>query len=68
MADFSPQARNSAIWSGDARQIAAGRAADVWLTKTGQQEIEDISDEELLAFLHQNEPSSMDFGTFDNNK
>lgn len=50
MADFSPQARNSAIWSGDARQIAAGRAADVWLTKTGQQEIEDISGEEAVQW------------------
>ena len=50
MADFSPQARNSAIWSGDARQIAAGRAADVWLTKTGQQEIEDISDVEAVQW------------------
>jgi len=50
MADFSPQARNSAIWSGDARQIAAGRAADVWLTKTGAQEIEDISDVEAVQW------------------
>jgi predicted phage-related endonuclease len=50
MADFSPQARNSAIWSGDARKIAAGRAADVWLTKTGQQEIEDISDVEAVQW------------------
>jgi predicted phage-related endonuclease len=50
MADFSPQNRNSAIWSGDARKIAAGRAADVWLTKTGQQEIEDISDVEAVQW------------------
>jgi predicted phage-related endonuclease len=50
MADFSPQARNSAIWSGDARKIAAGRAADVWLTKTGAQEIEDISDVEAVQW------------------
>jgi len=50
MADFSPQNRNSAIWSGDARKIAAGRAADVWLTKTGAQEIEDISDVEAVQW------------------
>lgn len=43
MADFSPEARNSAIWATDARRIADGRAADVWLFKTGQKEIEDIS-------------------------
>ncbi len=42
MADFSPENRNSAIWSGDARKIAAGRDAEVWLIKTGQKPIEDI--------------------------
>ena len=50
MADFSPQARNSAIWSGDARRIAEGRQADVWLIKTGQEEIEDISDKEHVQW------------------
>jgi predicted phage-related endonuclease len=50
MADFSPQARNSAIWSGDARKIASGRTAEVWLTKTGQKEIEDISDQENVQW------------------
>ena len=50
MPDFSPQARNSAIWSGDARKIASGRTAEVWLTKTGQKEIEDISDQENVQW------------------
>lgn len=50
MADFSPQARNSAIWSGDALKIASGRTAGVWLTKTGQKEIEDISDQENVQW------------------
>ena len=43
MADFSPEARRSAIWATDARRIADGRGADVWLHKTGQKEQEDIS-------------------------
>jgi len=43
MADFSPEARRSAIWATDARRIADGRGADVWLFKTGQKEHEDIS-------------------------
>lgn len=50
MSDFSPQARNSAIWSGDARRIASGRIGQVWLEKTGQKEIEDISDQENVQW------------------
>ena len=46
MADFSPEARNSAMWSGDARKIASGRAAEVYLTKIGELPIEDLSDKE----------------------
>lgn len=42
MADFSPENRNSAIWSGDARRMVAGRQGEVWLEKTGQKEIADI--------------------------
>ena len=43
MADFSPQARRSAMWSGDARRIAAGRQVEVYLEKIGQKPIEDLS-------------------------
>lgn len=50
MADFSPENRNSAIWSGDARRIASGRIGQVWLEKTGQKEIEDISDQENVQW------------------
>lgn len=53
MSDFSPAVRNSAIWSGDARKLAEGKAVEVWLTKTGQKEIEDISDKEPVQWgLH----------------
>lgn len=50
MADFSPEARRSAIWATDARKIAAGRAVDLWLEKTGQKEIEDISNLEPVQW------------------
>lgn len=50
MPDFSPEARNSAIWSGDARRIATGRSADVWLEKVGQKPIDDLSDIEAVQW------------------
>ena len=50
MADFSPQARNSAIWSGDARRIATGRSADVWLEKVGQKPIDDLQGIEAVQW------------------
>lgn len=49
-ADFEPSHRNAAMYSGDARKIAAGRAAEVYLQKTGQVEIEDLSDKEFIQW------------------
>jgi len=43
MSDFTPETRNSAIWSGDSRMVANGRANDVVLTKLGMLEIPDLS-------------------------
>ena len=43
MSDFSPEVRNSAIWSGDSRKVANGKAAEVVLTKQGKMEIPDLS-------------------------
>jgi predicted phage-related endonuclease len=43
MSDFSPEIRNSAIWSGDSRKVANGKAAEVVLTKQGKMEIPDLS-------------------------
>jgi predicted phage-related endonuclease len=43
MSDFSPEVRNSAIWSGDSRKVANGKAAEVVLTKQGKMEISDLS-------------------------
>jgi hypothetical protein len=38
----------SAIWAGDAGQIAAGKAGDVFMLKTGQKEPDDLSDNEAV--------------------
>ena len=51
MADFSPENRNSAIWSGDARRIANKRIGEVWLEKTGQKPIDEtIGDKENVQW------------------
>jgi predicted phage-related endonuclease len=56
MSDFTPQTRNSAIWSGDSRKVAQGRANEVILTKQGKLEIEDISHVEAVQMGHVMEP------------
>jgi hypothetical protein len=39
------------IWAGDAGQIAAGRAGEVYMLKTGQKEPEDLSDNEAVRWV-----------------
>ena len=56
MSDFSPQTRNSAIWSGDSRKVANGKANEVILTKQGKLEIPDLSDIEAVQMGHVMEP------------
>jgi predicted phage-related endonuclease len=56
MSDFSPQTRNSAIWSGDSRKVAQGKANEVILTKQGIVEIEDLSEVEAVQMGHVLEP------------
>ena len=56
MSDFSPSTRNSAIWSGDSRKVANGRANEVILTKQGIIEIEDLSEVEVVQMGHVLEP------------
>ena len=56
MSDFSPETRNSAIWSGDSRKVANGRANEVILTKQGIIEIEDLSEVEAVQMGHVMEP------------
>jgi hypothetical protein len=40
--------RPNHIWAGDAGQIAAGRAGEVYMLKTGQKEPEDLSGNEAV--------------------
>ena len=56
MSDFSATTRNSAIWSGDSRKVANGKANEVILTKQGKIEIEDISHVEAVQMGHVMEP------------
>lgn len=56
MSDFTPETRNSAIWSGDSRKVANGKANEVILTKQGKIEIEDISHVEAVQMGHVMEP------------
>ena len=52
MSDFTPETRNAAIWSGDSRMVANGRANDVVLTKLGMLEIPDLSGIEAVQMGH----------------
>jgi predicted phage-related endonuclease len=56
MSDFSPETRNSAIWSGDSRKVANGKANEVILTKLGQMPIPDLSHIEAVQMGHVMEP------------
>ena len=48
--DFSPDQRRSAIWATDARKIAGGRAAEVYLEKVGLKEREDLGANEAAQW------------------
>jgi len=56
MSDFTPQTRNSAIWSGDSRKVATGKANEVILTKLGRMPIPDLSHIEAVQMGHVMEP------------
>ena len=56
MSDFTPQTRNSAIWSGDSRKVANGKANEVILTKLGRMPIPDLSHIEAVQMGHVMEP------------
>jgi predicted phage-related endonuclease len=55
-ADFAPEVRRSAIWSGDSRKVANGKAVDVILEKQGKKEIPDLSDVEAVQMGHVMQP------------
>ena len=56
MSDFTPATRNSAIWSGDSRKVANGKANEVILTKQGKLPIPDLSGIEAVQMGHVFEP------------
>jgi predicted phage-related endonuclease len=54
--DFAPEVRNSAIWSGDSRKVANGKAVDVILEKQGKKDLPDLSHVEAVQMGHTMQP------------
>lgn len=48
MSDFSPEVRNTALWSNDARRFVEGRAGEVYAEKVGAKPLDDLSDIEAV--------------------
>ena len=48
MSDFSPETRSSAIWATDAGMIASGQGGELYLQKTGQKPMPDLSGVEAV--------------------
>lgn len=48
MSDFSPEVRNSALWSSDARRFVEGRGGEVYAEKIGAKPLDDLSDVEAV--------------------
>jgi predicted phage-related endonuclease len=48
MSDFSPEVRNKALWSSDARRFVEGRGGEVYAEKIGAKELDDLSDKEVV--------------------
>ena len=55
--DFALEVRNSAIWSGDSRKVANGKAVDVILEKQGKKELPDLSGVEAVQMGHVMQPT-----------
>ena len=55
-ADFAPEVRKSAIWSGDSRKVANGKMVDVILEKQGKKELADLSNVEAVQMGHVMQP------------
>jgi hypothetical protein len=56
MSDFTPETRNSAIWSGDSRKVANGKANRSHPDKDGKLDIPDLSNIEAVQMGHVMEP------------
>ena len=55
-ADFAPEVRRSAIWSGDSRKVANGKMVDVILEKQGKKDLPDLSSVEAVQMGHVMQP------------
>lgn len=55
-ADFEPEVRNSAWWSGDSRKAANGKASEVILEKLGLKDRADLSGIEAVQMGHVMQP------------
>jgi len=55
-ADFAPEIRNSAWWSGDTRLVANGKAAQAILVKQGKLDPPDLSEVESVQWGHHLQP------------
>lgn len=55
-ADFEPEIRNAAWWSGDSRMAAVGKAGEVILQKLGLMERPDLSQVEAVQMGHVMQP------------
>jgi hypothetical protein len=62
MSDFSPEVRNNALWSNDARRFVEGRAGEVYAEKIGVKPLDDLSAVEAVQMgLVMQEPIMKEF-------
>ena len=48
MSDFTPEVRNQALWSGDARRFVEGKGGEVYAEKIGAKPLDDLSNVEVV--------------------
>jgi hypothetical protein len=48
MSDFTPEVRNQALWSGDARRFVEGKGGEVYAEKIGAKPFDDLSNVEVV--------------------
>jgi hypothetical protein len=62
MSDFSPEVRNQALWSGDARRFVEGKGGEVYAEKIGAKPFDDLSNVEVVQMgLVMQEPVMREF-------
>ena len=62
MSDFSPEVRNKALWSNDARRFVEGRGGEVYAEKIGVKPLDDLSGVEAVQMgLVMQEPIMKEF-------